>query len=106
MAAALPVIVNEFGEVGIDHHLRHERFVFHFMPTSCSWLNAVKGFFAKLSRRRLKRGVFRSVVDLQAAINRKSGLDEALGLAIGLGSVGPGEDLAKAEAVAGCPERL
>ena len=49
---------------------RHERFVFHFTPTSCSWLNAVEGFFARLSRRRLKRGVFRSVVDLQAAINR------------------------------------
>ena len=49
---------------------RHERFTFHFVPTSCSWLNAVEGFFAKLSRRRLKRGVFRSVVDLQAAINR------------------------------------
>jgi transposase len=49
---------------------RHERFVFHFTPTSCSWLNAVEGYFAKLSKRRLKRGVFRSVVDLQAAINR------------------------------------
>ena len=49
---------------------RHERFAFHFVPTSCSWLNAVEGFFAKLSARRLKRGVFRSVVDLQAAINR------------------------------------
>ena len=49
---------------------RHGRFTFHFVPTSCSWLNAVEGFFAKLSRRRLKRGVFRSVVDLQAAINR------------------------------------
>ncbi len=49
---------------------RHPRFVFHFTPTSCSWLNAVEGFFAKLSRRRLKRGVFRSVVDLQAAIYR------------------------------------
>src|SRR6266853_595194 len=49
---------------------RHPRFVFHFTPTSCSWLNAVEGFFAKLSRRRLKRGVFHSVVDLQAAINR------------------------------------
>jgi transposase len=49
---------------------RHERFVFHFTPTSCSWLNAVEGFFAKLSRRRLKRGVFRSLADLQAAINR------------------------------------
>ena len=49
---------------------RHPRFIFHFVPTSCSWLNAVEGFFAKLSKRRLKRGVFRSVVDLQAAINR------------------------------------
>ena len=49
---------------------RHERFTFHFVPTSCSWLNAVEGFFAKLSKRRLKRGIFRSVVDLQAAINR------------------------------------
>jgi transposase len=49
---------------------RHPRFVFHFTPTSCSWLNAVEGFFAKLTRRRLKRGVFRSVVDLQAAIHR------------------------------------
>ena len=49
---------------------RHQRFTFHFTPTSCSWLNAVEGFFAKLSKRRLKRGVFHSVVDLQAAINR------------------------------------
>jgi transposase len=48
---------------------RHPRWTFHFTPTSCSWLNAVEGFFAKLSRRRLKRGVFRSVADLQAAIN-------------------------------------
>jgi hypothetical protein len=29
-----------------------------------------RGFFAKLTKRRLKRGVFRSVADLQAAINR------------------------------------
>jgi transposase len=49
---------------------RHPRFVFHYTPTSCSWLNAVEGFFAKLTRRRLKRGVFCSIVDLQAAINR------------------------------------
>jgi transposase len=49
---------------------RHPRFTFHFTPTSCSWLNAVEGFFAKLAKRRLKRRVFRSVVDLQAAINR------------------------------------
>jgi transposase len=49
---------------------RHERFTFHFTPTSCSWLNAVEGFFAKLTKRRLKRGIFLSVVDLQAAVNR------------------------------------
>jgi transposase len=49
---------------------RHERFTFHFVPTSSSWLNAVEGFFAKLTKRRLKRGVFHSLVDLQAAINR------------------------------------
>ena len=49
---------------------RHPRFVFHYTPTSASWLNAVEGFFAKLTKRRLKRGVFRSLVDLQAAINR------------------------------------
>jgi transposase len=49
---------------------RHPRVVFHFTPTSCSWLNAVEGFFAKLTKRRLKRGVFRSVVELQTAINR------------------------------------
>jgi transposase len=49
---------------------RHPRFTFHFTPTSASWLNAVEGFFATLARRRLKRGVFRSIADLQAAINR------------------------------------
>jgi transposase len=48
---------------------RHPRWTFHFTPTSCSWANAVEGFFAKLTRRRLKRGVFRSVFDLQCAIN-------------------------------------
>jgi transposase len=49
---------------------RHPRWQFHFTPTSCSWLNAVEGFFAKLTRRRLKRGVFGSIVELQSAINR------------------------------------
>jgi transposase len=50
--------------------VRHPRWTFHFMPTSASWLNAIEGFFAKLTKRRLKRGVFRSIVELQAAINR------------------------------------
>ena len=57
-------------EVGVKWKVRHPRWTFHFTPTSSSWLNAVEGFFAKLSKRRLRRGVFCSLVDLQAAINR------------------------------------
>ncbi len=49
---------------------RHPRWVFHFTPKSASWTNAVETFFSTLTRRRLRRGVFRSIVDLQAAINR------------------------------------
>jgi transposase len=49
---------------------RHPRWTFHFTPTSCSWLNAVETFFAKLTRRRLRRGTFASLVELQAVINR------------------------------------
>jgi transposase len=43
---------------------RHPRWTFHFIPTSTSWLNALEGFFATLSKPRLKPGLFRSVVDL------------------------------------------
>ena len=49
---------------------QHPRWTFHFTPTSASWLNAVEGFFAKLTNRRLSRGVFRSVAELKAAIER------------------------------------
>src|ERR671921_631554 len=49
---------------------RHPRWVFHFTPTSASWINAVETFFSALTRRRLRRGDFPSIVDLQAAINR------------------------------------
>src|SRR4051794_16042738 len=49
---------------------RHERWTFHYTPTSGSWLNAVEPFFSAMPRRRLRRGVFRSLVDLQAAIHR------------------------------------
>ena len=45
---------------------RHPRFTFHFMLTSRSRLNAVEGF----AKRRINRGVFRCVVDLEATINR------------------------------------
>ena len=49
---------------------RHPRVTFHFTPTSYSWANAVEGWFARLTRQRLKRGVFTSIVELQTAIKR------------------------------------
>ena len=48
---------------------RHPRFIFHFTPTSASWLNAVEGLFAILTNRRLKRSVFRSLQDLKDSIH-------------------------------------
>ena len=48
----------------------HQWWTFHFTPTSASWLNAIEGFFAKLTKRRLSRGVFRSVEELKDAIDR------------------------------------
>ena len=55
---------------------RHPRFHFHFTPTSASWLNAVEGFFAKLTRQRLKRGVFTPAIEarpLQRQHRRSAG---------------------------------
>jgi len=49
---------------------RHPGWTFHFTPTSASWLNTVEGFFATLTKRRLKRGPFRSIVELQTVIHR------------------------------------
>jgi len=49
---------------------RHPRWTFHFIATSSFWLNAVEGFFAKRTRRRLKHRVYRSVDDLKTAITR------------------------------------
>src|ERR1700716_1886577 len=48
----------------------HPRWVFHFTPTSASWLNAVEGFFSIITRRQIRRGVFKSVADLENAIRR------------------------------------
>lgn len=47
---------------------RHPRFTVHFTPTSASWLNMVERFFRDLTVNRLRRGAFRSVGDLVAAI--------------------------------------
>jgi transposase len=48
----------------------HPRWVFHFTPTSASWLNAVENFFSIITRRRIRRGVFKSVAELEDAIKR------------------------------------
>lgn len=46
----------------------HPRFFLHFTPTSSSWLNLVERWFRELTQKRLRRGVFRSVPELIAAI--------------------------------------
>ena len=47
---------------------RHPRFNVHFIPTSSSWLNLVERFFAEITGKRIRRGVFTSVAQLEAAI--------------------------------------
>ena len=47
---------------------RHPRFIPHFIPTSSSWLNLVERWFGELTGKRIRRGVFVSVEDLQQAI--------------------------------------
>ena len=47
---------------------KHPRFHLHFTPTSASWLNMIERFFRSLTTGRLRRGVFRSVPELVAAI--------------------------------------
>ena len=49
---------------------RHPRFHIHFTPTSSSWLNMVERFFRDITDKRIRRGVFTSVPDLEAAINQ------------------------------------
>jgi transposase len=47
---------------------RHKRIHLHFTPTSASWLNQVERFFGLITEDAIRRGVFRSVADLEAAI--------------------------------------
>jgi transposase len=49
---------------------RHPRFVPHFIPTSSSWLNLIERWFGELTGKRIRRGVFVSVADLIAAIEK------------------------------------
>ena len=47
---------------------RHPRWTFHFTPTSASWLNLVERFFGLITQDAIRRGVFKSVPDLEATI--------------------------------------
>jgi transposase len=49
---------------------RHKRFHLHFTPTSASWLNQVERFFGLITEEAIRRGVFHSVGDLEATIER------------------------------------
>jgi transposase len=47
---------------------KHPRYVIHYVPTSCSWLNLIERWFAELTNKRIRRGSFLDVHDLIAAI--------------------------------------
>lgn len=49
---------------------KHPRFHLHFTPTSSSWLNLVERWFRDLTDKAIRRGVFGSVPDLVAAIEK------------------------------------
>src|SRR6478735_3883229 len=48
---------------------KHARFKLHFTPTSASWMNLVERFFAEITRKRIRRGAFASVAELEDAIH-------------------------------------
>jgi transposase len=71
-STTLHLILDNYGTHGHEQVRRwlakHPRFVLHFIPTSSSWLNLVERWFAELSQKAVRRGAFRSVADLERAI--------------------------------------
>src|ERR1700678_436639 len=69
---AVHVILDNYGTHGHDNVeawlAKHPRFHFHFTPTSSSWLTLVERWFRELTDKPIRRGVFRSVPELIAAI--------------------------------------
>jgi transposase len=47
---------------------KRPRFHVHFTPTYGSWINLVERWFAEITNKRIRRGVFRSVRELETAI--------------------------------------
>jgi transposase len=68
----LHLIVDNYGthkHPRVKHWVdRHPRFQLHFIPTASSWLNMVERWFRDLTDKRIRRGSFRNVRELRAAI--------------------------------------
>jgi transposase len=47
---------------------RHPRFHIHFVPTGSSWMNMVERYFRDITENHIRRGVFRSVDELECTI--------------------------------------
>jgi transposase len=69
---AIHVVMDNYGThkhpVVEQWFARHPEYVPHFTPTSSSWLNQVERFFAQITERRIRRGIFKSVEELETAI--------------------------------------
>lgn len=69
----LHVVMDNYGTHGTPEvkawMKRHPRFVVHYVPTSCSWLNLIERWFAELTNKRIRRDSFLSVDALIAAID-------------------------------------
>ena len=71
--AAVHIVMDNYGThktpKGKRWFARHPRYHLHFPPTSASWLNQVERFFAEITRRRIRRGTFTHVRELEQAIH-------------------------------------
>jgi transposase len=69
---SLHVVMDNYGTHGTPEVKawlkRHPRFVVHYVPTSCSWLNLIERWFAELTNKRIRRDSFASLDALVAAI--------------------------------------
>ncbi len=72
LGTAIHVVMDNYGThkhpKAREWFARHPEYVPHFTPTSASWLNQVERFFAEITRKRIRRGSFRSVEELERAI--------------------------------------
>jgi transposase len=71
---ALHLVMDNYGTHGHANVkawlARHPRFVIHYVPTSCSWLNLIERWFAELTNKRIRRDSFFSVEELVAAVHQ------------------------------------